>query len=132
VSEEAGTSWYSVRCVFAAGWPPEAVGETYEERITIWRAGSAEEAIARAEAEALEYAATIEDSPSTYLGCAQCYRLSDELADGAEVFSLMRDSKLGPEDYLDTFFDVGQERQGAVTPPPAGPVTASSRVPPAE
>ena len=114
MSEDADTAWYSVRCVFAVGWPPEAVGETYEERITIWQARSAEEAILRAEAEALEYAAIIEESPSTYIGLAQSYRLSDELTDGAEVFSLMRDSKLAPEEYLDTFFDVGTERQGSV------------------
>jgi hypothetical protein len=114
VSDAADISWYSVRCVFAVGWPPEAIGETYEERITIWRASSAEEAIERAEAEALQYAAAIGDSPSTYIGLAQSFRLSDELADGAEVFSLMRDSKLEPEEYLDTFFDVGTERQGTV------------------
>lgn len=114
VGEEVGISWYSVRCVFAVGWPPEAIGETYEERITIWRARSAEEAIARAEAEALKYAAIIEESPSTYIGLAQSYRLSDELTDGAEVFSLMRGSKLAPKEYLDTFFDVGTERQGTV------------------
>ncbi len=114
MSEKTEPSWYSVRCVFAVGWPPEAIGETYEERITIWRASSAEEAVERAEAEALDYAGSIEESPSTYMGLAQCYRLSDQLSDGAEVFSLMRDSKLEPEEYLDTFFDVGTERQSAV------------------
>ena len=105
-------SWYSVRCVLALGWPPEAAGETYEERITLWRASSAKEAIARAEAEALDYAAVIEESPCTYTGLAQCYRLVDEPGDGAEVFSLMRDSKLEPDAYLDRFFDTGSERQG--------------------
>lgn len=108
------SGWYSVRCVFAVGWPPEAVGETYEERITLWRAQSAEEAVARAETEAKEYAATIEDGPSTYTGLAQCYRLDDEPGDGAEVFSLMRDSKLSPDDYLDRFFDTGSERQVSI------------------
>ena len=32
-------------------------------------------------------------------------------ADGAEIFSLMRDSDLDPEDYLDTFFDTGEEHE---------------------
>lgn len=105
------SGWYSVRCVFAVGWPPEAVGGTYEERITLWRAASAEEAIARAETEAKEYAATIDDWPSTYTGLAQCYQLDDEPGDGAEVFSLMRGSKLSTDDYLDRFFDTGSERQ---------------------
>ena len=44
---------------------------------------------------------------------AQCYRLADDVADGAEIFSLMRDSELEPQQYLDTFFDVGTELQGA-------------------
>ena len=102
-------SWYSVRCVFAVGCRSEAVGETYEERITLWRASSAEEAIARAEAEALEYATVIEGF--TYLGLAQSYQLADDVGDGAEVFSLMRDSELEPKEYLDVFFDVGTEHQ---------------------
>jgi hypothetical protein len=114
VSADADLSWYSVRCVFAVGWPPEAAGKTYEERITLWHASSAEEAIARAEAEALEYAAVIEEAPSTYTGLAQCYQLVDEPGDGAEVFSLMRASQLEPDAYLDRFFDTGAERQGHV------------------
>lgn len=103
-----------MRCVFAVGWPPEAAGKTYEERITLWRARSADEAIARAEAEAQEYAGEIDDHPSTYLDLAQSFRLFDEPADGAEIFSLMRDSDLPPDDYLDTFFDTGAEHQGSL------------------
>ena len=111
VSNEAGGAWYAVRCVFTVGWPPEAVGKTYEERITLWRAASADDAIARAEAEALEYAAAIEEEPSTYLEFAQAYQLSDDPGDGAEIFSLMRDSDLDPDGYIDRFFDTGTERQ---------------------
>ena len=102
-------SWYAVRCVFAVGLRSEAAGETYEERITLWRANSADMAIARAEAEALEYAAMI--GGITYLGMAQSYQLVEEVSDGAEVFSLMRDSEMEPEEYLDTFFDTGTEHQ---------------------
>jgi hypothetical protein len=86
----------------------------YEERITLWLAASAEEAIERAEVEALEYAGSIEESPGTYLGIAQSYRLVDAPADGAEVFSLMRSSTLEPGEYVDAFFDTGTERQETV------------------
>jgi hypothetical protein len=89
------------------------VGETYEERITLWHASSAEEAIARAEAEALEYAAAIEGC--TYLSLAQSYQLADDVGDGAEVFSLMRDSELGPKEYLDFFFDGRTAHQTTTT-----------------
>jgi hypothetical protein len=111
---EQPVSWFAVRCVFALGWPPEAVGKTYEERITLWRAASAEEAMARAEAEASEYAATITDAPSKVLGLVQSYALYDEPGDGAEVFSLLRESDISPKEYIDAFFDTGAERQEPV------------------
>jgi hypothetical protein len=96
----AGT-WFSVRCVLRAG-------ETYEERITMWRARDLDHAIALAEAEAREYVA---DLGHEYTELAQVYALYDEPGHGAEVFSLMRDSDLDTNAYLDTFFDTGRERQ---------------------
>ncbi|SDY88830.1 protein of unknown function [Modestobacter sp. DSM 44400] len=104
-------NWYAVRCVFAVGWPPEAAGRTYEERITLWQAGTVEEAIERAEAEAQQYAAAIDEAPSTYLGLAQSFHLLESPSDGAEVFSLMRTSDLKPSAYLNGYFDTGGERQ---------------------
>ncbi len=63
----ASSGWFAVRCVFRKGWPEPAPndppGHNYEERITLWRAGSADEAIAKAEAEARNYASTIEEAP---------------------------------------------------------------------
>jgi len=100
-----------VRCVFRAGWPPEFAGKAYEERITLWRATSFDNAVERAEAVARAYAAAIVDGPSEYVGFAQAYHLYDEPPDGAEVFSLFRVSDLEPEPYLDHFFDTGGERQ---------------------
>lgn len=116
VTDEQGAlePWYAVRCVFRTTahkpWGPTDLTRTsaYEERVTIWTASSADEAIARAEAEAREYAETLGDE---YLGLAQSYHLSDSPGDGAEVFSLIRDSDLEPDDYLDHYFDSGSERQ---------------------
>jgi hypothetical protein len=45
-----------------------------------------------------------------YTGLAQA-SLYNPPSDGAEVFSLIRDSQLSPDDYLNTFFDTGSERQ---------------------
>jgi hypothetical protein len=39
----------------------------------------------------------------------------DEPEHAAEVFSLMRDSDLATDAYLDRFFDTGDERQGRST-----------------
>ena len=104
------TRWYSVRCVFemrmGPSWTPRADGRhEYEERITLWRSRSFDEAIARAEADALEYAEQVE---VTYLGMAQAFALDTDvevLADGAEVFSLIRPHELGPTEYLDHYFE---------------------------
>ncbi|MBM0257324.1 hypothetical protein [Micromonospora sp. 4G55] len=108
MDENADGQWYAVRCVFHddAGEPT-----VYEERITIWRAGSFDEAIALAEADAAGYTDGIS---FTYSGLAQAFRLFDEPGHGAEVYSLMRDSDLPPGEYLARFFDTGDERQGAV------------------
>lgn len=86
---------------------------TYEERIVIVLAADFADAIAKAEDEAAEY---VDGLNAEYVGLAQPYALSDDPGDGAEVFSLMRDSDLGPEEYLDAFFSTGDERQNDVGP----------------
>lgn len=96
--------WFGVRCVFRWSQPP-----TYEERITLWEAVSLDDAIAQAEEEARTYAQRLD---SEYLDIAQAYWIGAvRPANGSEVFSLMRDSELDADDYLDTFYDTGQERQ---------------------
>lgn len=107
--------WYAVRCVFRSAWTVAEHADTpeeqlYEERITLWQATSLEEAIALAEAEAIEYAGDEDE----YLEIAQAYQLYDAPTHGAEIFSLMRSSVLDPDAYLDTFFDTGHERQQVV------------------
>ena len=115
---ETDTKWYAVRCVIASMenklWGPTDLkaGEIdYEERITLWRAANLDDAIALAEADAEEYADTLE---SEYLGLAQAYHLAEKPKHGAEVFSLIRRSVLDPESYLTAFFDTGDECQAKV------------------
>jgi len=100
---------YTVRCLFR--WQPRAdqrLAHLYEERITLWSAGSLDEALALAEQEAGAYA----DADIEYLGYAQAYALVAPLSGhGVEVFSLLRESDLPPEPYIDSFFDTGTERE---------------------
>lgn len=85
---------------------------TYEERLTLWAEPDFETAVEAAEREARDYA---DSTPGcTYIGLAQAYHLPESPGHGAEVFSLMRDSTLGPNAYLSTFFDTGTERQGVM------------------
>jgi hypothetical protein len=100
--------WFGVRCVFH---DPEG---TYEERITLWEADTFDEAVILAEAEATEYAA---DVGSTFLRFAQAYVMPEGPGQGAEVFSLLRDSDLDPDAYLDAFFDTGAEREASLDEP---------------
>jgi hypothetical protein len=99
-------AWYSVRCVVEHG------AGTYEERITLWQAATFDEAIELAEADAEAYAATLGEAE--YAGLAQVFALPESPRHGAEVYSLIRESELGTNDYLDAFFDTGRERQGDV------------------
>ena len=101
------TEWYGVRCVFR--WT-EAVEPSYEERVTVWHAVDVDSALALAETEAREYA---KEMGAAYVGLAQAYATgNEELVSGSEVFSLLRDSALPPEEYVDRFFDTGDEHQG--------------------
>ena len=103
---EDDSSWYAVRSVFETPGEPESA---YEERITLWRAGSLDEALLKASAEAAEYA---DFAGATHLaGFAQAYQLADvPPRDGTEIFSLTRSSPLPPQHYLDQFFETGTER----------------------
>lgn len=97
--------WFAVRHVIKHQ-------DAYEERVTLWQASSAEDAIARAEAEAAEYSWEGTEPLPLY----QAYRLAAEPADGVEVFSLIRRSALDASDYLNAFFDTGGELQEHVEP----------------
>jgi pentatricopeptide repeat protein len=99
--------WFGVRCVFH-----HSTANAYEERITLWRASDISDAISRAEAEANDYA-TILDGVS-FTGMIQAYAMDDSPGEGCEVFSLIRDSDLAHDEYVDRFFDTGEERQQVV------------------
>ena len=76
----------------------------------LFRARSFDEAIAKAEADAEEYAADLGEK-TQYLGEADAYHLAlNEIEEGSEIFSLMRTSGLGPKDYVSRFFRTGAER----------------------
>ncbi len=61
-----------------------------------------------AEAEAAAYAS---HGTHEYLGLAQSFWLLDPPGNGKEVFSLIRESGLGPSEYINQFFDTGRELQ---------------------
>lgn len=74
----------------------------------MWRATSHDEAIKRAEREALDYC---RNGWRRYLGIAQAFVLSEDDAPGVgiEVFSPLRQPHKKPSDYVQRFFDAGNE-----------------------
>ena len=99
---------FSVRHFFRwVSRPDQTARNLYEERITIWKAESIDEALSLAKSEATAYAADGEKD----LGLSQAYELDESVdATGVEVFSLLRESDLEPDDYVRTFFLTGKER----------------------
>jgi len=107
VEPEQDNRWFAVRSLFSE---PDGPENAYEERITLWQAADLDDALARAAAEAAEYA---EFAGLDHLReFAQTYPLADAPPrDGVEVFSLTRSSALPPGPYVAQFFDTGRERQ---------------------
>ena len=101
---------FAVRCVIEL--PKEefnTLAHLYEERITVWLAVDIDEAIDKAIAEVEDYSMK---NNLSYTGLSQGYQMFSQVdIDGVEVFSLLRESDLPPEEYLDTFFSTGTERQ---------------------
>jgi hypothetical protein len=103
--DAAGRGWYAVRRVVR--WPEYG---TYEERMTLWRASSTDEAVHASARESREYA---EESvgDGVDLELAQCHHLGRHRPGaGDEIFAYARASPLDPVAYLDAFFDTGDER----------------------
>src|SRR4051812_4258851 len=103
-------SWHSVKCIFQHDGLADAENMTvYEERIVLVRARDLDEAIQLGEVEAEEYAASREGV--AYIGFISAYRMSGpELKEGTEVYSVMRQSSLTGNDFLDRYYDDGSER----------------------
>jgi hypothetical protein len=99
--------WYGVRLVYQLAG---SARQHYEERVIVVRAEDFDNAIARAEALSKQ---NYEFETTIYVGYAMAFNIVDEqgetLPEGVEVFSLMRESELQPEAYLDRFHDTGNE-----------------------
>ncbi len=103
--DRAGDGWYAVRRVVL--W---AERDSYEERITLWRAGSAAQAVHDSAVESRQYALELVGD-GVDLGLAQCHHLGAvRPSHGDEIFAYARSSALDPPEYLDAFFDTGDER----------------------
>ncbi|MFE5299407.1 hypothetical protein [Streptomyces sp. NPDC056632] len=93
-------SWYGVRSFYRwLSWE----NRPYEERVVLFRAGSADEAVELAEREAAEYA---REGDFEVLDMLQAYRISDgdeEVGAGTEVYSQLHALDLPANEFLDRY-----------------------------
>jgi len=104
---QSSSTWYSCKCIFVSTRDDTACDFTYEERITLWSAIDAYSAIKLAEDEASAYA---EENTVKYTGFCTSFQLFDQPIAGKEIYSIIRNSDLDPEQYLDEHYDTGEER----------------------
>lgn len=94
--------WYTIRDLFC-----DDDERNFVERVTLWHADNAEEAMGMAEASAELHA---DATGLTELIFSQSFWLFDDPhVQGAEVFSLMRESDLDAAAYVSRFFVTGRE-----------------------
>ncbi len=130
--DSADPQWYAVRCLFQL---PADDGFAYEERITLWRATSAEDAVEQAEIEAFTY---MDGMDFKYVKLAQSFHLFDPPDHGKEVFSSIRESELHQittsalSSTRDMSFKATSSRtiSGGAVPANRGPTQKSSVGPP--
>jgi hypothetical protein len=95
--------WYAAQVIFLHSETVHGPKQTYEERITLLRAVSFDDAIVRAEKEAEEYCRDLDRCK--YVGYVNVFQMYDgKLVDGTEIFSNMRKSDLKPKEYLDLHY----------------------------
>lgn len=104
-------SWFGVRSLFRSdrtdnGQPCRA----FEERVVLFRAESFEEALAKGEAEAKEYAAG--GSPTKVLDHIVAFSIhDDEIGEGVEVWSCIRGLDISDEEFVRRFYEGEYSRQ---------------------
>ncbi len=96
---------FAVRCIIELQGDSRLLKlHRYEERITLWAASDFDSAIKMAEVEAKEYG----KEEVGVLDFAQAFKLYDTVIpekNGAEIFSLIHESDLEPNDFIDRHFE---------------------------
>jgi hypothetical protein len=102
-------NWYGVKCLVEhKGLPVDPGKRVYEERIVLLRASGFGEAIRRAERAAVEYATPI---GATYIGYCNAFQIAaGTIEGGVEVYSLMREVVLTPEQFIAHYHDDGTDK----------------------
>ena len=103
--------WFAVRCLFSHPTRKHFSEEQlFEERITLWRADSWDEAFTAAEAEAANYA---NSANCIFVRALDGFHLFDStVGEASEVWSVMRGSNMDADTYILTFCKTARDRIG--------------------
>lgn len=105
------SGWITVRCVVELPDDGPDGATLFEERLTLWHTDDFDEAIELAQRENEAYAASVGGAATDLY---QAYLLADDVAEGAELFSLLRPSKEPAERYITRFFDEDSDFQDVI------------------
>jgi hypothetical protein len=97
--------WYSVSSTFRQDTTEDGKPRrSFEERVVLFRATSFEAALTKGEAEAKRYAASLRDG--RMLDHIVAYHIhDDELREGDEIWSCVRDLDISDEDFVRRVYD---------------------------
>lgn len=101
--------WYAVKCLFLHNDLKRRNGKNnFEERILLVKAENFEDAIEKAEKEAIEYCETLDDVE--YLNFCNSYHIAESrIVDLTEIYSLITASDLDQNEYIKKHYDTGGE-----------------------
>ena len=99
-----------MRSIYRSASTDSNMRYSYEERTVLFHEVAFENAIAKARKEAEDYIQDSEMITTDYFSAFEIY--TDGFESGTEVFSLIRDSDMENNDYVNSFYDTGGERVG--------------------
>ena len=99
--------WFSVRSLYRYSARDAEQKHCYEERVVLFFEHTFEAAIQKAELEGQAHATEMDKE---LLDLFSAFEIADDsIGIACEVFSLIRNSDLTPNDYIDRMFDTGDE-----------------------
>ena len=107
--DQKSEPWYAVRCLFSHPTRAnDADGNLYEERMTVWKCSSDEEAFVKATEEGKAYAKVAD---CIFIKATDSFHLFDKhIAESTEVWSTMRGSHMNPKHYESTYCTTPRDR----------------------
>jgi len=81
----------------------------YEERILLIKANDFDEAIKKAEKEAIDYCSDLGEEVEYLKFCNAYHTGENDINDKTEIYSLITKSEMSKERYIATYYDTGGE-----------------------